>query len=244
MESFSVIVTAHNMESVILRTLRSVEGAFALMRQQAAQQGKLEGELIVVDDGSADNTWPTVSAFASGKPCYKLVRHPKPTSPSCARNAGVQASTGSLLFFIDGDDFYYPDHIALCLQAMESAEFGFVKTMVHIADPIHPDWIKPINSSLVINFCVRRRNHDAISGFPDFLLCRRDKGQLHPVTDIFYKFEDMYYNLLMTGLFPGLSINRETVEYLRYPGHSFDLQYEKFQFPYGVYSKPLPEGDN
>src|SRR5262249_29511311 len=100
--------------------------------------------------------------------------------------------------------------------------FRFVKTHVHITDSIHADWVKPINASLVINFCVRRLCHDMVGGFPDLILCRREGGKLLPETDIFFKFEDMYYNLLITRLFQGVQAPHETVEYMRYPGNSFD----------------------
>ena len=119
------------------------------------------------------------------------------------------ASSGSLLFFLDGDDLFYPNHVVACLHAMQSSDAGFVKTQVHIADPIHADWVKPINHSVVINLCIRRKCHDAVGGFPDFLLCRREREKLVPVTDIFFKFEDMYYNSLITEPFRGLaSISR------------------------------------
>ena len=243
MKPFSVIVTAHNMEAVIVRTLQSVENALAFFHKHAPDQSG-KGEIVVVDDGSSDGTWQRVNTFAADKQCYKLIRQSKSSSPSCARNVGVQESSGSLLFFLDGDDLFYPNHIAICLQAMQSPEVGFAKTQVHIADPIHADWVKPINHCVVINICVRRECHDAVGGFPDLLLCRREKDKLVPETDIFYKFEDMHYNSLITKLFSGVGINVETVENLRYPGNSFDRQYEKFQLPFGAYRKPQPEADN
>ena len=153
-------------------------------------------------------------------------------------------SSDLLLFFLDGDDLFYPEHLSVCLEAMAAPATGFVKTHVHIADPIHADWVKPINASLIINFCVRRHCHDMVGGFPDLILCRRDGGNLLPETDIFFKFEDMYYNLLITKLFPGVLAPYETVEYLRYPGNSFDRQFEKFQAPMGEWKKPNAEPDN
>jgi glycosyltransferase involved in cell wall biosynthesis len=244
MDSFSVIVTAHNMESVVASTLRSIEGSFQYLWRCLRNSEVPKGEIVVVDDGSKDATWQAIEAFIADKPGYITARHLLPTSPSCARNAGVRASSGSLLFFLDGDDLFYPEHIEFCLRTMQSPGVGFAKTQVHIADPIHETWIEPINGSVVINFCVRRKCHEAVGGFPDFVLCRRDQGQLSPVSDVFFKFEDMYYNVLIRNLFPGLAIHHETVENLRYPGNSFDRQYEKFQLPFGAFKKPQPEEDN
>lgn len=232
------------MARVIVRTLQSVEASFEFLRANCGSCSTPAGETIVVDDGSTDDTWQILQTFTSGRHDYRLVRHPKATSPSCARNVGVRASSGKLLFFLDGDDLFYPDHLAVCLRAMESPGAAFVKTNVHIADPIHADWIAPINESVVINLCVRRECHDLVGGFPDLLLCYRDKESPFPAIDVFYKFEDMYYNQLITRLFPGVSVQRETVENICYPGNSFDQQYDKFQLPRGAYTKPQPEIDN
>jgi glycosyltransferase involved in cell wall biosynthesis len=244
--SFSVVVTAHNMAGVVVRTLQSVEASIEFLRGRESAYRCPPFDIVVVDDGSKDATWQTLEAFASRKEYYRLIRHPEATSPSFARNAGVHASRSEVLFFLDGDDLFYPDHIAACLRAMEQPGTAFVKTWVHIADPIHADWVKPINGSVVINLCVRRSCHDLVGGFPDFLLCDRNQNgaALTPVVDIFFKFEDMYYNQMITRLFPGIAVERETVENLRYPGNSFDRQYEKFCLPMGAYAKPQTEPDN
>jgi glycosyltransferase involved in cell wall biosynthesis len=68
----------------------------------------------VVDDGSTDRTPAILHQFTAGKPSYTLVRHERPTSPSCARNAGVAASSGELLWFVDGDDLFLPEHVLRC----------------------------------------------------------------------------------------------------------------------------------
>ncbi len=244
LETFSVIVTAHNMAGVVARTLRSVEASVHFLNGRWETDRPPRGEIVVIDDGSQDQTWQAIHEFVAGRPDWVTLRNSKSTSPSSARNRGVQASSGELLFFLDGDDLFYPEHVYASLQAMQSPAAAFVKTGVHIADPIHESWVKPIAASVVINLCVRRQCHDTVGGFPDFVLCQRFNDHLHPVTDIFFKFEDMYYNQLIANLFPGVAVNRETVENLRYPGNSFDRQYEKFKLPYGTYREPHTEADN
>src|SRR5260370_237605 len=98
---YSVIVTAHNMEGVIRRTLQSVETAVQVFQQSRPDSADSPGQIVVVDDGSADNTWAAIEAQAAGRPLYRLVRHRAATSAACARNAGVSASSGALLFFLD-----------------------------------------------------------------------------------------------------------------------------------------------
>ncbi|HMC87982.1 MAG TPA: glycosyltransferase family A protein [Gemmataceae bacterium] len=241
MDSYSVIVTAHNMERLIDRTLQTVETCIEAFSRRGHGTARLQAEIIVVDDGSSDGTRHVVDNHAAGKSVYRLIHHETATSPSCARNAGVNASSGAPLFFLDGDDLFYPNHILVCQQALADPQVDFVKTRVHLADPVHDDWRTRINHSLVINLCVRRSCHDAVGGFPDYHLFARRDGRFHHETDLFFKFEDMYYNELIARLFRGVGVARETVEYVRHPGNAFDRQYAKFQLPFAHRPQPSEE---
>ena len=42
--------------------------------------------------------------------------------------------------FLDGDDLYYADHIAVCCSALADPGLDYVKTGMRMADPVHPDW--------------------------------------------------------------------------------------------------------
>ena len=240
MESFSVIVTAHNMERVIGRTLGSVEAAVAAFQGQGAEAAGAAAEIVVVEDGSSDGTWPAIQEQAAGKPFYRLIRRATVSSPSCARNVGVAAACGELLFFLDGDDLFYPAHIRVCQLTLADPAIHFVKTKVHLADAVHPDWRERINHSVIINLCLRRACHEAVGGFPDWHLVERSGEGFRHVIDIFYKFEDMYYNELITRSFPGVGLAEETVD----PGNGFDRQYAKFQHPFGAHRQLNAESDN
>lgn len=238
MFAYSVIVTAYNQAETLARTLASVA--------EAAARADPPGDVVIVNDGSTDATADLLERCCQDRPGWRTVHRPRPTSPAAARNAGVAASTGALLFFLGGDDLFGPDHVAACLAVLEDASAQFVKTRVHLADPIDSGWRRRIEGSLAINLCLRRACHDAVGGFPDVHLARRrvdiggiDDGFDH-VCDVFFKVEDMYYNQLIAGTFRGLGLADETVEYLRYPGNAFDRQYEKFRQPPGAHSEPLP----
>jgi glycosyltransferase involved in cell wall biosynthesis len=234
MNSFSVIITAHNNAAVLPRTLQCVQDAIAFFQSRCGPSQPFVAEVVAVDDGSTDGTAEVLRTFAATNSFTRIVHRSHPSSPSCARNIGVTVSKGSLLFFLDGDDLFLPDHIYLCHQALEDANADFVKTGVRLADPVHPDWNPRIEGSIVLNLCVRRHCHFAVGGFPDFHLFTREGDQYDHVTDVFYKYEDMYYNELVASLFTGYKLARETVQYLRYPGNSYDRQYEKFQHPFGA----------
>lgn len=236
---FSIVVTAHNNASVLERTLHSAEAAVARLRAEA---GTIDGEIVAVDDGSTDGTWLLLQKHAADDSSYRLVRHDRATSPSTARNVGAAEARGALLFFLDGDDLFLPEHVVICQRMLVASHAGYAKTGVRLADPVHPDWRQRIEASLALNLCVRRAAHEFVGGFPDFHLFQRRGAYFHPDTDIFYKLEDQYYNLLLASVFAGVHSTQETVEYVRYPGNSFDQQYEKFCQPFGaVVNVPLPD---
>jgi glycosyltransferase involved in cell wall biosynthesis len=235
-----VIVPVHNNSAVVGRTLASVETALAFFRDQDPGYGDVPAEVAVVDDGSADDTLRVVRAAAAGKDFYRIVTRPAPSSPAHARNAGVAHSSGSLLFFLDGDDVFLPGHVYQCYRNFEAPDCAFAKGRVALDDHVHPDWRQRIDHSVVINLCVRRWCHDFVGGFPDWHLAVRGGETFRPEFDIFFKIEDMYYNEMIAGLFPGVQIQAETVHHHRYPGNTFDRQYEKFRRPFGAYREDVP----
>jgi glycosyltransferase involved in cell wall biosynthesis len=253
MYRLAVIITAHNCAGVLERTLAGARRAVEFLHDTGIGRDAAV-EVIVVDDGSRDDTPAVAERFIGGKPEWKLIRRERATSPSAARNAGVAQSQGDWLFFLDGDDLYLPMHLAACVKAVAGGGCDFVKTGVRLADPVHPDWKPRMAFSIVINLCLRRRCHEFIGGFPDYHLYRRvvpgagtagrdgEVGRPAPSAsaefvcerDIFYKLEDQYYNLLVHHFFPGRTLEIETVEYCRYPGNGYDRHYAKFCRPFGA----------
>ena len=81
-------------------------------------------ELIVVDDGSTDD-----SAAVARKAGAILVRFPTPQGPAAARNLGAQAANAPLIFFLDADVAVHPETISRAMSRFEtdpglSALFG------------------------------------------------------------------------------------------------------------------------
>lgn len=88
----SVIVTAYNVEKYIENCLHSV-----------MNQSYTDLEIIVVDDGSTDNTATIVRNFCKEDNRITYI-HQKNAGVSVARNVGVIAAAGSFVMFVDGDD--------------------------------------------------------------------------------------------------------------------------------------------
>src|SRR4051812_48994630 len=65
-------------------------------------------ELLVIDDGSADDTAEIVKSFA-GAMDLKYIRHDTPHGIAPSMNDGVRNSTGDLIAFLDHDDAWFPE---------------------------------------------------------------------------------------------------------------------------------------
>jgi glycosyltransferase involved in cell wall biosynthesis len=72
-------------------------------------------EIIVVDDGSTDNTAACVGARF---PEVRLLKR-SGLGPGLARNSGVGAATGEVIMFLDSDDVWLPGHVARLVRTLE-----------------------------------------------------------------------------------------------------------------------------
>ena len=81
-------------------------------------------ELIVVDDKSPDDTAGVVAQFDD--PRIKYIRHEENQGAASARGTGRRASSGEIIFFLDQDDMFHPEKIAVHVEFMEAhPEIGF-----------------------------------------------------------------------------------------------------------------------
>ena len=84
-----------------------------------------EAELVLVDNGSTDDTHQIMKAHADRVRYPVLVRQEPDAGLSRARNAGLDAATGDLLLFTDDDCYLAPGYIPLAVEIFESEDFDF-----------------------------------------------------------------------------------------------------------------------
>lgn len=102
----SVVIPAYNASSTIDETIRSVRS-----------QSHEELEIIIVDDGSTDDTLVVSQWHADQDPRITIMRQGN-AGVAAARNAGWQAARADFIAFIDADDLWAPCKIARQLEAM------------------------------------------------------------------------------------------------------------------------------
>lgn len=255
-QAFSVIVPVLNKEKEIIRTLESIEASIAFFHEHYDGASPVEAEVIVVNDGSTDRTLELVTTFCQNYPHYKVISHFQSIGAGAARNTGAKVSRGDILFFCDGDDLFFQEHIYLCFRLLnhepqdsvkaDSESFlltsdrgsfsielpqqsiGIVRTGVYMQDSLHPYWKAAIENSIPLNLCVRRECHEFVEGFPEASVYKQ------------IGCEDISYGLWVTKFFKQSKVDLETVEYIRYPGNNFDRQLQKFQTPPENYQEQMP----
>lgn len=94
----SVICTTYNQAQYLPQAINSVLG-----------QTYADFELIIIDDGSTDNTHEIVGSFQDQRISYFWQENQERSS---ARNKGIELSRGQHLTFLDADDLYFPLKLA------------------------------------------------------------------------------------------------------------------------------------
>lgn len=102
----SVVVTCHNLEKYIGAAIDSV---FA-----QTYTGLIE--VLVVDDGSSDQSPALIQAYTN----VRYIRTPQNVGVLMATVLGIRESSADLVFFLDGDDLWHPDKLRLSVARFEA----------------------------------------------------------------------------------------------------------------------------
>lgn len=181
-DTLSIIVPAYNEAGSIEACYRRLD---AVLRAQAAQ-----AEVIIVDDGSTDETYAILKALQVHDASLRLIGLRPHAGKTAALAAGIAAASGDVILCIDGDLQYDPDDIPRLLARIEQgwdAALGW-----RVARPGEA-WLTRRLPSWVANQIITRlcgvRLHDVGTGLQAY---RRGvalrlplSGQLHRFMPIF-----------------------------------------------------------
>ena len=109
--SISVVIPAYNSEKTIKNTILNV-----------LQQTEPPEEVIVVDDGSTDDTASVIGCFDAR---LKLIQQ-KNQGPSVARQIGTEAASGDYIAYLDADDWWPANKIERWRKILDKEKIDFM----------------------------------------------------------------------------------------------------------------------
>lgn len=119
-DKISVIIPTYNRESLICRSVKSVlENTYKNI------------EVIVVDDGSTDNTSEIIKEINDKR--FKYIKLRKNRGACYARNLGIKKSTGKYIAFQDSDDLFHKDKLEKQIKNLikNNSDLDFCKILIH-----------------------------------------------------------------------------------------------------------------
>lgn len=137
----SVIIPFYNSEKTIVRALDSV-----------INQTIKPYEIIVIDDGSLDNSYFLVQHYIEQHPSvkFKLIKKTN-GGVSSARNAGLKEATGDFMAFLDSDDEWFLDKLEKQLKVFDKEKsFSFLGGLIYQPEPSLLGKLKEITLSKLI----------------------------------------------------------------------------------------------
>ncbi len=170
----SVVMPCYNAAPYVKAAIESV-----------LQQSYRHVELILVDDGSSDESVNIITDLAARNPDRITVLHQINSGPYTARNHGLSHAHGNFIAFLDADDTWHPDalnqlHAAMTETLADVAYCGWqnvgeaaVNTQAHIP----PNYAESDAAALFLQSCpwpingvlVRRQLIDSLRGFSERL---------------------------------------------------------------------------
>lgn len=115
----SVIIPTYNRAHLVGRAIQSV-----------LNQTYQDFEIILVDDGSTDNTAEVIKKFQEKEKRIRYIKQARNKGAGAARNSGIKAARGEYIAFQDSDDEWFPEKLEKQIRVFENApaEVGVVYT--------------------------------------------------------------------------------------------------------------------
>ncbi|WP_455683144.1 glycosyltransferase family 2 protein [Thomasclavelia sp.] len=138
----SFIIPIYNVFDYLPRCLDSI-----------IKQKNIRKEIILVNDGSKDNSLKICLEYADKYPFIKVINK-KNEGVSVARNIGLQQADGKYVCFMDGDDFYCEDFAEKFVKLCEENNLDIIRGLYNIYDEekdliIKNDKIVPYNENIL-----------------------------------------------------------------------------------------------
>ena len=117
----TVLIACYNAHATIARAIESV-----------LTQTEQNFEIMIVDDGSTDNTTNIVKTYSD--PRISLISMATNRGPSSARNAGLEKAKGQWIAILDADDFFEPSRLETVLNHAQTSKADIVSDCLKQVD--------------------------------------------------------------------------------------------------------------
>lgn len=157
-KSIAVVIPVYNGQDFIDRCLSSM-----------IEQSELT-EIIIVDDGSIDESKAIISAFANMDQRIKCLHHTDNANlgRSASRNLGVRSATSTWITFCDIDDYYLPDRFEKFLEAN-------IETIDGSHEAVLSKFVKTTLTPSTQQVTAVTKNFDHPKEMQDFLISHREE---------------------------------------------------------------------
>lgn len=159
----SVIIPTYNRAHCILDAVAT-----------AANQTHRNIEIVVVDDGSTDDTVAKLSEYRHTEPRLKILQQPTNQGVSAARNRGIDAAEGDYIALLDSDDIWDPRKLELQLKEIQAAPAGELTLCACRTTINHLNENGIVTDSIGTNLTANRLNSEFITPYPSTWLVPRE----------------------------------------------------------------------
>lgn len=235
-------------EVTVLMTIYNVAPFVATAVASIQQQTFTNWELIIIDDGSTDQTWPIVSDWAGRDKRITAIRNEQNLGTAGALNKGLALAQGNFITRQDGDDISEPGRLAAQVDFLQqNPDIGAVGTAVtlidHTGQPLghtqHPQHDQQIQQTLLQYMCfcgptvmARRETfaaaglyfHKDLSYSEDYDLCLRlaEVGKLANLDKQLYQYRQHTHSVSHSRRYQQIRRKAEALAqalHRRYPAH-------------------------
>lgn len=210
---FSILIPVYNTSNTVRRTLASV-----------LNQTFNNIEVIIVDDGSTDNSYKVLQSYQLRDARIKLIKHEKNEGLLAARYTAMKEARGKYVLFIDSDDWFELDACQILYNELKNKpvdmlEFGFIREPTGIKQEISKDYGDRVEALL---------QRDYLSTFWNKVYSLNIvKEVVHSIAPFKCTFsEDMFYSLVFACFAKKIGyIDTYLMHYMLFTGISTQKDY-------------------
>jgi glycosyltransferase involved in cell wall biosynthesis len=211
---FSIIIPTYNRAPTVSVAIESV-----------LTQSFGDFEIIIIDDGSTDNTADVVKEYKDERISYYFQQNKE---RSASRNKGMQLAAGRYFCLLDSDDHFLPHHLEVLHHAIAADNYpvALYKTMMEYGDGSRPD-----DLSYAYYGSDRNSAITYVWNNGSQLICaafHRDIGRSVAFPESYFWFEDVHWMISVVMQYPLRQVMASTTYYLKSESHSLSEGFERY----------------